>query len=85
MSAPAAAYPEAEVLADRIRDYCQTCAAEGAAPTREDVLLDVVEVALEVDRPRWLLAYGRDPERVPTIDGAVVWLLAGAPWAALEE
>ncbi len=78
-------FPHARVLAGKVQRYCRACVAQGAPLTREDVILDVVELEPEVDLRRWNDEFGRDWERVPTIDGGVVWLTDAEPWAILEE
>jgi len=77
--------PRAFRLAERVREYAQACADQGQAFSREDVLLDVIESAPEVDGRRWRYGpeFGRGGDLVPTPDG-VVRLLDGPPWAKVE-
>ena len=78
-------FPYARALAGKVQRYCRAYVAQGAPLTREDVILDVVDLEPEVDRRRWLDEFGRDRERVPTTDGGVIWLTDAEPWAILEE
>ncbi|WP_025323479.1 hypothetical protein [Deferrisoma camini] len=78
-------FPHARALAGKVQRDCRAYACQGVPFTREDVIQDVVDLEPEVDRRRWLDEFGRDRDRVPTIDGGVVWLTDTEPWAILEE